>query len=104
MHDKRCKHYMRQKKNVKIKTTKDSKNTTNLQIITPLYSTAARPERKTLDDLSSSQITYSEILPKQDIFSKKYGHAFLLNFGRAEIINHTDYPSGKTDNSSQDKI
>src|ERR1044072_4002784 len=91
-------------KKCKKKTSKDSKNMIKTQIITPLYSTAARLERKTLNDLSSSQITYSKKLPKQDIFSKKMGYAFLLNFGRSEIINHTDYPSGKTDNSSLDKI
>ena len=57
-------------KKCKKKTTNDSKNMIKTQIITPLYSTAARLERKTLDDLSSSQITYSEKIAKTGSFQR----------------------------------
>src|ERR1044072_4412583 len=60
MHEKRCKHYMRQRKNAKLKTTKDSKNTTNPRSSHPYTQRQLVPSEKTLDDLSLSQITYSK--------------------------------------------
>ena len=65
-------------KKCKKKTTKDSKNMIKTQIITPLYSTAARLERKTLDDLSSSQITYSEKIAKTGYLFKEMGSCIFV--------------------------
>ena len=69
---------MRQIKNAKSKTTKDSKNTTNPRSSHPYTQRQLALERKTQDDLSSSQITYPEYFAKTGyLFREKRGHAFL---------------------------
>src|ERR1044072_4970116 len=76
-----------------IKKQKTRKNTTNPRSSHPYTQRQLPLERKTQDDLSSSQITYPEYFCQVRIsFQGKRGHAFLARLGRSEIIIHTDYP------------
>ena len=73
---------MRQGKNAKYQITKDSKNTTNPRSSHPYTQRQLALERKTQDDLSSSQITYPEYFAKSGYLLRENGVMhFLLDLG-----------------------
>src|ERR1044072_7582968 len=78
-------HATKQSKNEKDKTTKDSKNTNNPGSSHPYTQRQLDLKRKTQADLSSSQITYPEKLPNQDIFSEKLGSSIFAILGDQKL-------------------
>src|ERR1044072_2066667 len=73
------------KKNAKEKQNKDAKRLEESRVMTPLYSTAARPRAETQGDLPSSKTHYSQ---KNSctlwIPFKNQGHAFYVRYGKSD--------------------